>query len=195
MRLLSTVVLAVAAMLMLAVPANAADRDCSDFDTQREAQDYYENKGGPHRDPDRLDDDDDGIACETLPRGGGGGGGGHSSGPPRPRGTDCVNLRITPRTKPALRRAFRRAHPGQRPRSRGPKNGMTYFARCGSTYWALATFLNPATGGANQPEAFRRRAGGRWVDRGDNGVCAIPAELVRVWRVYRLTRIYACQVR
>lgn len=28
---------------------------------------YYESKGGPASDPDRLDADDDGMACDTLP--------------------------------------------------------------------------------------------------------------------------------
>lgn len=43
-----------------------ADRDCSDFSTWREAQDFYEGAGGPARDPHRLDRDRDGIACEGL---------------------------------------------------------------------------------------------------------------------------------
>ncbi len=60
-------------------PAIGADRDCSDFASQRAAQDYFLSKGGPGRDPDRLDSDGDGIACESLPcpckhsAGGGGG--------------------------------------------------------------------------------------------------------------------------
>ena len=47
--------------------ARAADRDCSDFTSQREAQDYYLRIGGPGSDPDRLDADDDGSACDSLP--------------------------------------------------------------------------------------------------------------------------------
>ena len=43
------------------------DRNCSDFDTWREAQDFYESAGGPASDPHRLDGDGDGIACESLP--------------------------------------------------------------------------------------------------------------------------------
>jgi micrococcal nuclease len=43
------------------------DRDCSDFDTQAEAQAFYEAAGGPEKDPHRLDRDQDGIACESLP--------------------------------------------------------------------------------------------------------------------------------
>ena len=41
------------------------DRNCSDFDTQDEAQEFFE-AAGPG-DPHGLDADDDGIACETLP--------------------------------------------------------------------------------------------------------------------------------
>ena len=44
------------------------DKDCDDFKTQRDAQIFYEDNGGPHSDPHMLDEDRDGIACETLPR-------------------------------------------------------------------------------------------------------------------------------
>ena len=43
------------------------DRNCSDFDTWQEAQDFYEAAGGPDSDPHGLDGDNDGIACEGLP--------------------------------------------------------------------------------------------------------------------------------
>lgn len=43
------------------------DYDCSDFSTQKEAQAFFESKGGPSSDPHKLDRDKDGIACETLP--------------------------------------------------------------------------------------------------------------------------------
>jgi len=46
---------------------NGPDRDCGDFRTWAEAQDFYEAAGGPERDPHRLDTDRDGIACESLP--------------------------------------------------------------------------------------------------------------------------------
>lgn len=56
------------------------DRDCSDFDTQAQAQQFYLNNN-PGSDPHRLDgSDNDGLACESLPcpcstasSGGGGG--------------------------------------------------------------------------------------------------------------------------
>jgi endonuclease YncB( thermonuclease family) len=60
--------------------AEAADRDCADFDSQRQAQRFFRRHGGPQQDPHRLDGDGDGRACEDLPcpcgSGGGGGGGG-----------------------------------------------------------------------------------------------------------------------
>lgn len=37
------------------------DKDCSDFDTWDDAQDYYENVAD-----DNLDGDGDGVACENL---------------------------------------------------------------------------------------------------------------------------------
>lgn len=64
-RLIATVV-AVAALTVPATTATAADKDCSDFRTWRQAQNFYKNHGGPRRDPHRLDADRDGIACESL---------------------------------------------------------------------------------------------------------------------------------
>jgi endonuclease YncB( thermonuclease family) len=58
-------------------PAYAVDKDCGDFDTQAQAQDYFEDAGSG--DPHQLDGDGDGVACESLPcpcsTGSGGGGG------------------------------------------------------------------------------------------------------------------------
>ena len=49
--------------------AQGGDRDCDDFATQQEAQDYFESRGGsPSNNVDWLDGDGDGIACQTLPR-------------------------------------------------------------------------------------------------------------------------------
>ena len=50
--------------------ANAADVNCSDFATQEQAQAAY-NTTAP-ADPNNLDRDGDGIACETLASGGSG---------------------------------------------------------------------------------------------------------------------------
>lgn len=44
------------------------DRDCSDFDTQHEASIFYRAAGGPSRDPHKLDSDNNGIPCESLPQ-------------------------------------------------------------------------------------------------------------------------------
>lgn len=43
----------------------ANDKDCNDFDTQRDAQAFFERRqpGDPHN----LDDNGDAEACETLP--------------------------------------------------------------------------------------------------------------------------------
>jgi len=57
-------VLVVAALSLGPGPASAADLDCSDFATQAEAQAAL--IAAPS-DPNGLDTDDDGSACETLP--------------------------------------------------------------------------------------------------------------------------------
>lgn len=44
-----------------------ADKDCSDFRTQHEAQAFFEANGGPTNDPHNLDRDSDGRVCESLP--------------------------------------------------------------------------------------------------------------------------------
>ena len=48
-------------------PEPFVDRNCSDFDTQAEAQAFFESEGGPALDPHRLDGDGDGIVCVSLP--------------------------------------------------------------------------------------------------------------------------------
>ena len=61
----------------------SGDRDCDDFGgSQERAQEFFEQEGGPDEDPHRLDDDNDGEACEDLSAPGGGvdtGGGGTAS--------------------------------------------------------------------------------------------------------------------
>jgi hypothetical protein len=54
-------------------PASTEDLDCANFATQREAQAELERDPS---DPNNLDADGDGVACETYPYGTGGGGGG-----------------------------------------------------------------------------------------------------------------------
>lgn len=47
--------------------AAAGDKDCPDFSSQRAAQFFFLKHGGPRYDPDRLDADNDGVACEDNP--------------------------------------------------------------------------------------------------------------------------------
>ena len=71
LRLLATG--AIAALLSFALLAStpsgaaAGDKDCKDFRSQRAAQLFFLRHGGPRYDPDRLDGDDDGVACEDNP--------------------------------------------------------------------------------------------------------------------------------
>ena len=71
-RAISSVLLA-GAMVAAGSPALAVegDRDCPDFGSQREAQAAFDQKPG---DPERLDRDGDGEACEEFFRGRNGGG-------------------------------------------------------------------------------------------------------------------------
>ena len=50
-----------------ATPIPTDTHNCSDFETWREAQSFYESEGGPGSDPHRLDRDGDGVACQSLP--------------------------------------------------------------------------------------------------------------------------------
>ncbi|MFA6982066.1 MAG: excalibur calcium-binding domain-containing protein [Patescibacteria group bacterium] len=43
--------------------------NCDDFTTQKEAQTFFKNAGGPNKDTNNLDGDNDGTACEALPAG------------------------------------------------------------------------------------------------------------------------------
>jgi len=50
------------------IDSSGGDKDCSDFATHAEAQDYFQSKGGsPTNNVDKLDSDHDGLACESLP--------------------------------------------------------------------------------------------------------------------------------
>lgn len=79
---LTSLLLTLTGALVLGVgPASAhTDKDCPDFANQAAAQAYFVSLGGPSSDPDRLDADGDGVACQDLPCpcsfGSGGGGGG-----------------------------------------------------------------------------------------------------------------------
>lgn len=64
----SLLAICVAGLAALPGPASArGDKDCRDFRTQRAAQIFFLRHGGPRRDPDRLDGDHDGVACEDNP--------------------------------------------------------------------------------------------------------------------------------
>src|SRR4051812_25146734 len=64
---LLVLVFAIAALAGHAAARAAADANCSDFANQAAAQSYYIAHGGPAQDPDRLDADHNGIACESRP--------------------------------------------------------------------------------------------------------------------------------
>ena len=49
------------------VASSAVDFDCGDFATQKAAQTWFVDHGGPRLDPARLDADGDGVACESNP--------------------------------------------------------------------------------------------------------------------------------
>jgi hypothetical protein len=65
-RLSAAALAVIAALALTSAPASAGDKDCSDFSTWRQAQNFYKKHGGPRSDPHRLDADRDGIACEEL---------------------------------------------------------------------------------------------------------------------------------
>jgi hypothetical protein len=43
--------------------------NCDDFKTQTEAQAFFVKAGGPNQDVNRLDGNNDGVACQSLPKG------------------------------------------------------------------------------------------------------------------------------
>ena len=60
----------IALVVLLPTAASAqrrGDLDCADFSSQKSAQIFFLKHGGPRYDPDRLDADHDGIACEDNP--------------------------------------------------------------------------------------------------------------------------------
>ena len=59
-----TLIAAVTALLVLSGTAHAVDQNCSDFAYQEDAQAALD--ANPD-DPDNLDSNDDGVACETRP--------------------------------------------------------------------------------------------------------------------------------
>lgn len=55
------------ALPSLPLSSDSIDKECRDFFDQDDAQKYYEAQGGPTSDPDGLDLDNDGQACENYP--------------------------------------------------------------------------------------------------------------------------------
>jgi hypothetical protein len=51
-----------------AIPASLStdNKDCQDFFDRIDAQNYFEAQGGPTQDPDHMDIDHDGLACEDF---------------------------------------------------------------------------------------------------------------------------------
>jgi hypothetical protein len=98
-----TALVGLVALAALALPSSAAaqDRDCSDFSSQREAQQFFESQGGLGSDPHRLDADNDGRpASRFRPRARGRGG-----------ATSCMNSCPGSRRRDASRgRCRRRGH-------------------------------------------------------------------------------------
>ena len=94
---------------------------------------------------------------------------------------DCKNLKVTDDLKADLRKAHDRITERE---FSGPK-GRVYHGRCGTRYYALASFKDPELGYQDQPEQFTRLSGHGWKDRGDTGgpVCdtAVPRALLRRW--------------
>ena len=101
--LLFSLVVLVVASALVAVPSSAParDRDCGEFTTQAAAQAYFVALGGPTYDPDRLDADSDGIACESLPCPCGSATGGVPAPTPAAVPTVVPTATVTPTATPA----------------------------------------------------------------------------------------------
>ncbi len=79
-RLAVLLLLAILLPLRAISPVTAQDRDCGDFTTQGDAQAVL---SADPSDPNGLDGDSDGVACESLPAGGG--------SPPAPAGSTSAS--------------------------------------------------------------------------------------------------------
>ncbi|ACZ43230.1 Excalibur domain protein [Thermobaculum terrenum ATCC BAA-798] len=66
-RFLSLIAVLALLLLPLSLAGAQEDHNCSDFRSQQEAQQYFDSHGySATNDPERLDADNDGIACEQL---------------------------------------------------------------------------------------------------------------------------------
>jgi hypothetical protein len=103
-------------------------------------------------------------------------------------GGGALNLVATPKVKAMLRASFLIAHHQYKQRRvKGPLRGKTYYGSYRNTEYAVATFSVPRTGTTDQPEIFKRPAGGLFRDSGDTGgeICKrkVPLPLIKVWRL------------
>jgi hypothetical protein len=175
-RLATLIAVLISSALVGALPAQAiVDRDCADFDSQRQAQIFFLRAGGPERDPHRLDADGDGVVCESnggpyyygtsVPNGGGSG----SSG-----GTQS-SIRVK-QSSVALNSSTARAIAGERVRLSAqvtPRTGRTVlFQKKGSRGWttvrrvattnrgkAVLRFAAPARTATYRATVLEKRAG------------------------------------
>lgn len=64
--------------------------------------------------------------------------------------------------------------------------GSLFYGKCGSTYYAAATFTAKGVGTTDQPESFKK-SGGTWKDLGDGGCDPsnhqIPSSLKKIWKL------------
>jgi endonuclease YncB( thermonuclease family) len=95
---------ACALMTVLASPAAAAGKNCSDFATQAAAEAWLHAYAG---DPDGLDGDGDGVACEALPCPCAGAGGAAAPPAPAPVAPSPQPSQITPKVLTARARVTR----------------------------------------------------------------------------------------
>ncbi len=90
----------------------------------------------------------------------------------------CTNLKVSSATKSAILESYN---------GRGTfvRNSL-YYGRCGSTYYAAASFRSPGAGLTDQPESFKK-SGSRWRDLGDGGCDPsnrdIPSSLKKIWKL------------
>ena len=142
------------------------DANCTDFGSQAAAQQYFLNNGGPDNDPDGLDSDGDGVACESNPcpcsTSQGGGGGGQPPAPPAPPvqradfGTIALNLKGRSGTSKdystrsgAVRQAVRVCNQKATPRFRCIEIGSVKNG-CAAVWFSLDSRGNVVTKGARK---------------------------------------------
>ncbi|MFF9278231.1 excalibur calcium-binding domain-containing protein [Streptomyces griseosporeus] len=110
--------IAAAAVVALAQPAHAQDVDCGSFTYQEDAQNVFRGIPG---DPYRLDEDNDGVACEWLPH----------------RGLTSSTTRPTPPATLAPTTAVP-TRPATLAPTRGVQGGLGGASNTGPTAWDIA---------------------------------------------------------